>query len=235
MLAKVKKHWIAILVLLLVVIDQIAKGVVIEFLKEESIVLIPNILTLKIVKNTGGAFGVGEGNVTMFVLTNFVVLGIIIRFLITQKEQMDRKTQIVLSMILVGGFSNLISWVAMVGNQYKTFRKQGNSVIDSLRLTNAELKSTGQGFLSLIPTTVKVVGGLAGLVGSSALAYKSMEDLREGSIGTGEAVVKLGGSIAGAAASGALIGSVIPRSRYSFRCINRSSNSWNFGMVRIFK
>lgn len=136
---------------------------------------------------------------------------------------------------LKGGFSNLISWVAMVGNQYKTFRKQGNSVIDSLRLTNAELKSTGQGFLSLIPTTVKVVGGLAGLVGSSALAYKSMEDLREGSIGTGEAVVKLGGSIAGAAASGALIGSVIPRSRYSFRCINRSSNSWNFGMVRIFK
>ena len=108
MLAKVKKHWIAILVLLLVVIDQIAKGVVIEFLKEESIVLIPNILTLKIVKNTGGAFGVGEGNVTMFVLTNFVVLGIIIRFLITQKEQMDRKTQIVLRMILVGGFSNLI-------------------------------------------------------------------------------------------------------------------------------
>ena len=66
MLAKVKKHWIAILVLLLVVIDQIAKGVVIEFLKEESIVLIPNILTLKIVKNTGGAFGVGEGNVTIF-------------------------------------------------------------------------------------------------------------------------------------------------------------------------
>ena len=112
MLAKVKKHWIAILVLLLVVIDQIAKGVVIEFLKEESIVLIPNILTLKIVKNTGGAFGVGEGNVTMFVLTNFVVLGIIIRFLITQKEQMDRKTQIVLSMILVGGFSNLIDRLA---------------------------------------------------------------------------------------------------------------------------
>lgn len=111
---------------------------------------------------------------------------------------------------LKSGFTNLGSWVSMVVGQYKIFRTQGNGVISSLKLTKTELAKTGQGFLSLIPTWAKVGVGVAGLVGSTALAYKSMEDLKNGSISTTEGVLKLSGSLAGAAASGAILGSVIP-------------------------
>ena len=106
------------------------------------------------------------------------------------------------------GYKNLIAWIKMVIDQYKIFRNQGNSMIKSLQLTNTELKNTGQGFLSLIPTSVKVIGGLAGLVASSVTAYNAMKDLSDGSISTTEGMLKLSASIAGATASGALIGSV---------------------------
>ncbi len=109
---------------------------------------------------------------------------------------------------LKSGFTNLGSWIFMVIGQYKIFRTQGNGVISSLKLTRTALAETGQGFLSLIPTWAKVGVGLAGLVGSSTLAYNSMKDLEEGSISTTEGILKLSGSMAGATASGALLGSV---------------------------
>lgn len=109
---------------------------------------------------------------------------------------------------LKSGFTNLGSWISMVVGQYKLFRTQGNGVIESLKLTKTSLAETGQGFLSLIPTWAKVGVGLAGLVGSSALAYKSMKDLAEGTIAPTKGFLELAGSIAGATASGALIGSV---------------------------
>lgn len=109
---------------------------------------------------------------------------------------------------LKSGFTKLGSWISMVVGQYKIFRSQGNGVIQSLKLTKASLAETGQGFLSLIPTWAKVGVGLAGLVGSSALAYKSMKDLAEGTISPTKGFLELAGSIVGATASGALIGSV---------------------------
>ena len=111
---------------------------------------------------------------------------------------------------LKSGFTNLGSWISMVVGQYKIFRTQGNGVISSLKMTKSALSETGQGFLSLIPTWAKVGVGLAGLVGSSALAYNSMKDLEEGSISSTEGILKFSGSLAGATASGALLGSVIP-------------------------
>lgn len=109
---------------------------------------------------------------------------------------------------LKSGFTNFGTWISMVVEQYKVFRAQGNGVIESLKLTKTSLAETGQGFLSLIPTWAKVGVGLAGLVGSSILAYNSMKDLNEGSISTTEGMLKLAGSLTGATASGALIGSV---------------------------
>lgn len=111
---------------------------------------------------------------------------------------------------LKSGFTNLGSWISMVVGQYKIFKAQGNGVIDSLKLTKTALAETGQGFLSLIPTWAKVGVGLAGLVGSSVLAYNSLKDLKEGSSSTAEGILKFSGSLAGATASGALLGSVIP-------------------------
>lgn len=108
---------------------------------------------------------------------------------------------------LKSGFTNLGSWISMVVGQYKIFKAQGNGVIDSLKLTKSALAETGQGFLSLIPTWAKVGVGIAGLVGSSVLAYNSLKDLKEGSISTTEGLLKLSGGLVGATASGALLGS----------------------------
>ena len=72
------------------------------------------------------------------------------------------------------------------------------------------LIQTGKDASNLIPTSVKVTAGIAGLATSCITAYSSMKEFKEGSISTGEAVAKTGTSIAGAAASGAILGSVIP-------------------------
>lgn len=122
---------------------------------------------------------------------------------------------------LVGkGASNLKTYLKLGVEQFKLYRNAGDGVTKSLAKTGKEM-------FNLIPNTVKIAGGIAGLVGSSVLAYKSMEDLSKGTIGTGEAMLKLTGSIAGATASGALLGSVIPRNRYSIRCSNRCNN-WSY-------
>lgn len=105
---------------------------------------------------------------------------------------------------LVGkGISNLKTYLKLGVEQFKIYRNAGDGVIKSLAKTGKEM-------YSLIPNTVKLAGGIAGLTGSSVLAYKSMEDLKNGTIGTGEALGKLTVGIGGATASGAIIGSVIP-------------------------
>ena len=103
---------------------------------------------------------------------------------------------------LVGkGASNLKTYLKLGVEQFKLYRNAGDGVITSLG-------KTSKAMFDLIPNTVKVAGGIAGLVGSSVLAYKSMEDLSKGTIDTKEAILKLTGSIGLGAGSGALIGSI---------------------------
>ncbi len=92
--------------IILLILDQITK-IIIEK-NNINIILIPNALEIQTVHNTGGAFGVATGNTGMFIITNIVVLGLIIRFICLQKEFMDKVTLYSLFTILAGGFSNLI-------------------------------------------------------------------------------------------------------------------------------
>ena len=103
-----KPYVIVILVILLIVIDQISKFYIVENIGKEIKNIIPNVLNFTYVENRGGAFGIGQNSTMMFVLVNIIILGIIIRFMIIQKDRIDRKTQVILSMILAGGISNLI-------------------------------------------------------------------------------------------------------------------------------
>ncbi len=98
-------YGISILVILLI-LDQITKAIIISNNLNKTI--IPNVLEITNVQNTGGAFGVGQGNTTMFIITNIVVLGLIIRFIYLQKDFMDKITLYTLFIILAGGFGNLI-------------------------------------------------------------------------------------------------------------------------------
>ena len=107
-----KPYVIVILVILLIVIDQISKFYIVENIGKEIKNIIPNVLNFTYVGNRGGAFGIGQNSTMMFVLVNIIILGIIIRFMIIQKDRIDRKTQIILTMILAGGISNLIDRIA---------------------------------------------------------------------------------------------------------------------------
>lgn len=109
-MGKQKKNYVLlyslILVLVLIIVDQTSK--IWFMIEEQTRIIIPNILEFQRVKNTGGAFGVGQNNTATFVITNIVVLGLIIRFIWLQKERMEKKMLTALSVILAGGIGNLI-------------------------------------------------------------------------------------------------------------------------------
>ena len=99
------------------------------------------------------------------------------------------------------GFSNLKTFVGLGVEQFILFRKAGDGVFTALG-------KTASGLWSLIPVVAKVVGGIAGLVTTTITSYSSMKKLSDGTATTAEAFTKWGVSMAGATASGALIGSV---------------------------
>lgn len=96
---------ISIIVGILVLIDQIIKAIVGYF---NGSILVQNFLKLTVVENMGGAFGIVSNSAFFLILTSTLVLGIIIKFIISQKDRIDNKTLIALSLVLAGGFSNLI-------------------------------------------------------------------------------------------------------------------------------
>lgn len=93
-----------IIVITLIVIDQVSKILVSNFLKEP---VGNEFVGLEIVTNTGMALGFNEGNIKNILLTIFVLL-IIIRFVKNQIERIDTKTMVSISLVLAGGIGNLI-------------------------------------------------------------------------------------------------------------------------------
>lgn len=70
--------------------------------------LIPGLLDISLVENRGGTFGVGQNSTFTFIVTTIIVIGIILRFMMVRKEELDFKTGFALSMIIAGGIGNLI-------------------------------------------------------------------------------------------------------------------------------
>jgi hypothetical protein len=99
------------------------------------------------------------------------------------------------------GLKGIKDWIGIGIYNFKALRDAGYGVGESLKLT-------AKGLFDLIPTAVKVVGGIAGIVASLYGSYDSMRDLSQGTKDTADAYAQLAISIGGATASGALIGSV---------------------------
>lgn len=108
LLDKIKKNkkiiLITLLIVLLVVIDQVSK-MLIGSIGEN---IINEVIKISPTQNYGGAFGVGQSGTTTFIITNVIVIGIIIRFMHMQQEQIDKKTYVALSLVVAGAIGNLI-------------------------------------------------------------------------------------------------------------------------------
>lgn len=97
-----------IAIILIVLLEQLVKLYIIDNYKEiGSISFIENVINITYTENTGGAFGIGQNDLFTFILVNLMVIGIIIRFIITQRDRIGVGTIIALTLILGGGISNL--------------------------------------------------------------------------------------------------------------------------------
>ena len=96
------------IVCIIILVDQILK---IWIHSAGNINIISGVLSLKLSQNTSAAYGIGSNSTLMYVLTNIVILGVILKFITTQNQFVDRKLKIFSCFILAGGISNVIDKV----------------------------------------------------------------------------------------------------------------------------
>ena len=101
-----------ILLLISICIDQIVKQIVIKNVFNSSIQIIKGVLNFTYVENTGGAYGIGSNNILIFIIINIIILGILMKFAISKREEIDTISLIAISLIIAGGMGNLIDRVA---------------------------------------------------------------------------------------------------------------------------
>lgn len=106
-----KNKLLMIITIILVLIDQIIKIVISTKLYSSTILLIPHVLNLTYIQNTGAAFGIGSNSTSMFIAVNIIVIGLIVYFIYSKKEEISNSILISLHLIIAGGISNLIDRV----------------------------------------------------------------------------------------------------------------------------
>lgn len=103
-----KKYKIIIFVTVLVLLEQLTKIIILINRDKLPITVINNVFMLSYVENSGVAFGIKVGSIWSFIVINIVILGIIIKFMYSQLQELNNKTIIILSLVLAGGVSNLL-------------------------------------------------------------------------------------------------------------------------------
>ena len=105
---KIKRIYIYLYSLLLVVIDQIIKIVVIKNIQYNPITIIKGILKFSYCENKGVAFSIGDGHVPMFIILNiFIIIGMVL-FYEKNREEFKGICKIFFTMVIAGGVSNLL-------------------------------------------------------------------------------------------------------------------------------
>ena len=103
-----KINWLIVMSLVILILDQVIKTLIVKELYNSSIVLIPNILNLTYVENTGAAFGIGSSSTAMFVIVNIIIIGLITYFIYSKKDDISKSMLFALYLVLAGGIGNLI-------------------------------------------------------------------------------------------------------------------------------
>ena len=119
----VKKNVLRIVIL--VVIDQIIKIIISNTIGNsgESITLIPNVLKVTYLENTGAAFGMFSGRI-LLIGVDLLIIFFILKLLLDKKNELLKGNKIGLTFVLAGGMGNLID---------RIFR---GSVVDYLDITD---------------------------------------------------------------------------------------------------
>lgn len=99
---------LAIVIVCLIAIDQIVKIAVVKNIYNLSITLLEGILNLTYLENTGGAYGIGNDSTLMFIIVNIVVITLILKFMLSKKNDISTYILVSLGLILAGGIGNLI-------------------------------------------------------------------------------------------------------------------------------
>ena len=99
---------VVIIILLMIIIDQSIKLYVLNNVYNSSKVIINGMLKLTYIENSGGAFGIGNNNIVFFIIVNIIIIGVLVKLLISKKEELNNITLISISLIIAGGIGNLI-------------------------------------------------------------------------------------------------------------------------------
>lgn len=103
-----KKLLIIFIIIISICIDQIAKQIIIKNIFNSSIEIIKGVLNFTYVENTGGAYGIGSNNILMFIIINVIIIGILMKFVISKKDEIGTILLVAISLIIAGGMGNLI-------------------------------------------------------------------------------------------------------------------------------
>ena len=105
---KKKYLYIVLFIVGLVLIDQVSKLLVVNYLSY-NILLNNNIISLDYVKNTGAAFGFFSGNIFFLVL---ITLALVIYLIYELKQNIDKKFNLLFIILIISGaIGNLIDRV----------------------------------------------------------------------------------------------------------------------------
>ena len=105
---KKKYLYIVLFIIGLVLIDQVSKLLVVNYLSDK-IVLINNFFSLDYVKNTGAACGFFSGNIFFLIL---ITLALVIYLIYDLKQNMDKKLNLIFTILIISGaIGNLIDRV----------------------------------------------------------------------------------------------------------------------------
>lgn len=102
-----------IIALLVLIIDQLSKLYAAQVLSKGALVLIPRVLELTYLKNTGAAWGMFQGARIPFILLTVAFLILCLWFYKKKRGELTKLSRIILLLIFSGALGNLIDRVVL--------------------------------------------------------------------------------------------------------------------------
>lgn len=98
-----------LVIIIIVIIDQLIKFAISNTIgiSGESITLIPNVLALSYVENTGAAFGVFMTRIFL-IGVDLMIIFVVAKLALSKKYNLEKKSKFGMSLIIAGGIGNLI-------------------------------------------------------------------------------------------------------------------------------